>query len=72
MVTARVTVENEYLSLLLSVDGLRHPMFRGLPVQRDSEDVDFSMTRAQFLMQRTSIIEGSYATSASKSLRLML
>ncbi|THH08246.1 hypothetical protein EW145_g2829 [Phellinidium pouzarii] len=58
LVSLKVTMENEYVSLLCSIDGLRHTMLRALPLHRDSDAVDFQLSRAQFVEIRIEILEG--------------
>ena len=60
LVAYRITMENDYVSALLSVDGLRHPLLRGLPVTRRSEQEEFHMTRADFIDKRINFITGKY------------
>ncbi|KAH8116315.1 Mus7/MMS22 family-domain-containing protein [Phellopilus nigrolimitatus] len=62
LVSFRITMENEYSSLLLSVDGLRHTMLRALPIDRESELVDFRLSRGRFIEKRIGILEASYAS----------
>ncbi|OCB85427.1 hypothetical protein A7U60_g7436 [Sanghuangporus baumii] len=59
LVAYRVTMENEYLSTLLSVDGLRHPFLRELPVTRASEQ-EYRLSRSDFLEKREALIAGIF------------
>ncbi|KAI5121875.1 hypothetical protein M0805_001083 [Coniferiporia weirii] len=58
LVAFRITMENEYISLLFSIDGLRHTMLRAIPVCRESEMEDFHLSRTQFTEKRFGILEG--------------
>ncbi|KAL5531552.1 hypothetical protein ACEPAG_4429 [Sanghuangporus baumii] len=60
LVAYRVTMENEYLSTLLSVDGLRHPFLRELPVTRASEQEEYRLSRSDFLEKREALIAGIF------------
>lgn len=71
MVTAKITLENEYMSLLLSVDGMRHPMLRDLPVERTSETEDFHITRSQFADMRIAVMDGLSHDLSSVLYKLM-
>lgn len=64
MVSPNITLENEYLSLVLSIDGLRHLLLRGIPCQIEPDKVDYDISKAQFLQLRVPIIE-------SKSCRIL-
>ncbi|KAL5513076.1 hypothetical protein ACEPAH_3474 [Sanghuangporus vaninii] len=59
LVAYKVTMENEYLSTLLSVDGLRHPFLRELPVTRASEQ-EYCLSRSDFLEKREALIAGIF------------
>ncbi|TDL22229.1 hypothetical protein BD410DRAFT_749010 [Rickenella mellea] len=60
MVTARVSLEHEYVSLLLSIDSLRHPMLCNLPVKRNAPNQEFELTKSEFIDLRLSILEGIF------------
>ena len=60
LVSPRITLENEFVSLLFSIDGLRHPMFRNLPMHTEDEDEDFYLTRLDFSLRRVVLFNGSY------------
>ncbi|KAI0079439.1 hypothetical protein K474DRAFT_1639613 [Panus rudis PR-1116 ss-1] len=57
LVTARVTLEHRYVSLVLSIDGLRYPFFQGLPIERLNPARDFEVTISSFLEGRTSWLQ---------------
>lgn len=60
LVAAKVTIEHEYMSLLCSIDGLRHPLLEYLPCVRDEETADYKISRKDFLDKRLSFIESEF------------
>jgi len=54
IVTPKVTIEHEYMSLLLSIDGLRHPLLRDMPCEREEGMTDYKISRKEFLERRLS------------------
>ena len=48
-------MEHQYLSLLFSIDSLRHPLLVGLAVQK-SLDGDYVVTEADFKPLRRTVI----------------
>ncbi|KAF9462969.1 Mus7/MMS22 family-domain-containing protein [Collybia nuda] len=48
LIAMEVDLDCEYISLLLSVDGLRHPLLVGVPCERESEAVDFKVMAGEF------------------------
>jgi hypothetical protein len=57
LVSATVTVEHKYTALLLSIDGLQHPLLRGVPLDRPDDSQDFFLTKSSFLATRRAILE---------------
>ena len=57
LVTAKVTIEHEYMSLLLSIDGLRHPLLEDMPCTREEEAVDYKIVKKDFLDKRLSFVQ---------------
>ncbi|KAL0953447.1 hypothetical protein HGRIS_004680 [Hohenbuehelia grisea] len=57
LAAVKVTIEHEYVSLLLSIDGLQHDLLRGLVLDRPNDTADFDISRAQFGVIRASILE---------------
>ena len=58
LVTFNVTIENKFISLMLSIDGLRHPLLRNLAVERAPERRDFELDRSRFVELRGEILRG--------------
>lgn len=56
--TIDLSIEADYLSLLLSIDAKGHPLLRDLPFKRESDHEDFSISSAEFDHQRQNIISG--------------
>ena len=67
LVAYRVTVEHEYVSLVFTMDGLRHTMLRGIPIQREYEQDDFSLSKAQYLDLRFQITRCKYSRCLSST-----
>ncbi|OSX59709.1 hypothetical protein POSPLADRAFT_1048198 [Postia placenta MAD-698-R-SB12] len=64
IVTAKVTIEHEYLSLLWSIDGLRHPLFRGMPCEVPADTTDYNISRREFLENRLAFVERMFGNIA--------
>lgn len=56
LVIRRLTMENEYISLLLSLDGLHYPLLHEIPVKKLPEKEDFHLTPGEYFEARVSII----------------
>lgn len=57
LVTAKVSIEHEYMSLLCSIDGLRHPLLEYIPSVRDEETTEYKISRKEFLDKRLSFAQ---------------
>lgn len=57
LAAAKVTIEHEYMSLLFSIDGLRHPLLEDMPCMREEEAADFKMSQKDFLDKRLSFVQ---------------
>jgi len=68
MVSAKITIENEYMSLLFSIDGLQHPLLCTVPCQPIGT-IDYSISKADFLTQRLSIIKVIFTNLAERLCR---
>jgi hypothetical protein len=44
LVSSQSVVENEFISLLLSIDGLRHPLLKAISCDLESENDDWILT----------------------------
>ncbi len=66
-----VTIEHDYASLLFSIDDLRHPLLRDLPIDDpDPEgDGDYHLKKSDFHEKRLAMIEGEhdYPLSSNRS-----
>jgi hypothetical protein len=56
IVAAKVTIENEYMSLICSIDGLRHPLLRHVQYQPDVQSSDYAISVPEFLTLRLPIV----------------
>ncbi|KAI0647862.1 Mus7/MMS22 family-domain-containing protein [Trametes meyenii] len=61
MATRVVTLEHDFVSLLLSIDRLRHPLFQDLPVGARGEDGDYHLTKQEFTEKRLTFLERMFA-----------
>lgn len=61
MVVERVTIENEYVSLLFSIDDLQHPLLHGVPFQHNRATNAYEISTAEFLNLRLPILDGQFA-----------
>ena len=67
LVSFKVTIEHDYVSLLLSMDGLRHALLSGIPVTRDPDSNDYELSKQQFLTLRPEIIASKCCLPLSPS-----
>jgi hypothetical protein len=58
MVSPKITIENEYASLLFSIDGLEHPLLRGIPYVLAPGMRDYEISRVEFVDLRFQILNG--------------
>lgn len=65
-------MENKYVSLILSIDGLRHPLLRSIPIERPPEKSDFELDKSQFIEHRTEIIQCEFGSISSYIIYLLL
>lgn len=56
MVSKRLTLENEYVALVFSIDQLRHPLLRHVPCEAKPGSSDFVISVAEFKTLRLPII----------------
>lgn len=71
LVSESVSLENEYVSCLLSIDCLRHPLFAGAATKlppRVAISADYQFSPDQFLELRLSLIRGSVNRLPSNTL----
>ena len=62
LVSDSLTLENEYVSWLLSIDCLRHPLFAGATTvlgPRDDASADYQFSADKFLELRLPLIRGN-------------
>ncbi|TFY61854.1 hypothetical protein EVJ58_g4250 [Rhodofomes roseus] len=57
LVAAKITIEHEYMSLLCSIDGLRHPLLEDMPCTQDAESADYKISRKDFADKRLSFVQ---------------
>lgn len=69
LVAPRITVEHEFVSLLLSVDGLQHPLLTNVPWTRDCDE-DFQISVSEFENTRVYVLSCMYGHSLSRELML--
>ncbi|KDQ61632.1 hypothetical protein JAAARDRAFT_31105 [Jaapia argillacea MUCL 33604] len=58
LVSADVTSEHKYISLVLAVDGLHHPLLRGISWLPTAATFDHELSKTEFLSVRLSLIKG--------------
>ena len=58
MVSPKVTMENEYVSLLFSIDGLEHPLLHGIPCGFAPGTVEYKISGLDFVNLRFQILDG--------------
>lgn len=51
-------MEHEYMSLVFSIDRLRHPLLRHIPCQRPLETADYVISVPQFFTMRLPAVDG--------------
>jgi hypothetical protein len=57
LVSSEITIEHEYVSLVFSVDGLQHPLLRGVPCHLGPGEVDYDIPQQTFLDLRLQVLE---------------
>ena len=57
MAAAKVTIENEYMSLVFSIDRLRHPLLRHVPCQPSIESSDYVISVPEFFTLRLPTVD---------------
>lgn len=55
-----VTIEHEYLALLLSIDDLQYPLLRNVPLEPLAGSVNYEISKACFLEKRLKIIDSAF------------
>lgn len=58
IVSAKITLENEYMALVFTADKLRHPMLHNIPCQPRIGFTDYAISTSDFLALRVPAIEG--------------
>lgn len=56
IVAAKVTIENEYMSLVFSIDRLRYPLLRHIPCQPPSPTSVYSISVLEYMTLRLPIL----------------
>ncbi|OBZ69025.1 hypothetical protein A0H81_11232 [Grifola frondosa] len=57
LVPSRVTLEHDYVSLLFSIDGLRHPLLHDIPCELPDNTIDYKLSAEDFSEKRLDILE---------------
>ncbi|KIY52878.1 hypothetical protein FISHEDRAFT_69342 [Fistulina hepatica ATCC 64428] len=53
---ARVTIEHEYITLVMSLDGLKHPLFRGIAEPNKNAQGEYVLTPEELTTRRLEIV----------------
>lgn len=61
----KVTIEHEFVSVALSLDGLQHPLLRGAPLQPIHGTRKYELSLADYEVARGRLIESQTALAAS-------
>ncbi|KAI0655367.1 Mus7/MMS22 family-domain-containing protein [Cubamyces menziesii] len=56
MATPTITLEHEYMALLLSIDRLHHPLFHDLPIGAPGDDGDYHLSKHEFSDKRIAFL----------------
>lgn len=56
-VSRKVTLENEYMALVLTIDHLKHPLLRHIPCQLKPGATEYSISISEFLDLRLVAVE---------------
>lgn len=65
LISFKLTIEHDYVSLVLSIDGLKHSLLSGLTVASDARNGDIQLSKQQFLLLRPKIISSSQRPHSS-------
>lgn len=60
LVSCQSVVENEFISLLLSIDGLRHPLLKGASCDIESGNADDRILTANFPELRLRVLKSAW------------
>ncbi|OCH87959.1 hypothetical protein OBBRIDRAFT_758971 [Obba rivulosa] len=66
LVAARPTFEHEYVSLVFSADGLRHPLLRNIPCDIPEGSTQCKVTATDFVEKRVPIIDRIFANLVAR------
>jgi len=64
IVAAKVTIENEYVAMLFSIDRLRHPLLRNVLCQRSLHTSEFVISIPEFLTMRLPVVNTVFSNLA--------
>ncbi|KAH7914631.1 Mus7/MMS22 family-domain-containing protein [Hygrophoropsis aurantiaca] len=67
-VCARVTLEHEYVSIVFTLDGLQHPLLRGITCDLPADSVRYEISKVQFPATRMSLLSTVFG-NLSENLR---
>lgn len=60
IMSAKVTIENEYMGLVFSIDKLRHPLLRHVPCQPEPGTSDYHISTIDFLTLRLPAVNSEF------------
>jgi hypothetical protein len=63
--SCKTTIEHEFISVVLSLDGLQHPLLRGAPFNPIPETRKYEVSEAGYEVARGHLIESQLALVAS-------
>ncbi|KAG1760863.1 Mus7/MMS22 family-domain-containing protein [Suillus occidentalis] len=65
-VPSKTTIEHEYASIVFTLDGLRHPLLRGVLVEPSTGSSTFKISREEYSTVRQTLIESVFANFAER------
>ena len=61
IIAPQIELEAEYVALLFTVDGMQHPLFRGIPAPETDDSGHYALTRAGLAENRVAYLKGMYS-----------
>ncbi|KAG2742748.1 hypothetical protein P692DRAFT_20785828, partial [Suillus brevipes Sb2] len=65
-VPSKTTIEHEYASIVFTLDGLRHPLLRGVLAEPSTGSSTFEISREEYPTVRQTLIESVFANFAER------
>lgn len=71
LIPVKVTVEHDFLSCIFSIDGLRHPLLRNLPVTLPPYPKILALSKNDFTTSRDKFLRGKRQSHKCEALTIL-